>query len=184
MPGSSLGREYLSNVTVVFAQYKGLGDKAFAQITGDEFHAKVEPESNSIATIVMHLSGNLLSRWTDFLTTDGEKPWRDRDSEFEDGPRGAEEIIVQWEKGWKCVIDAMASMNEETLSRIITIRGEEHTVLRALNRSLTHTAYHVGQIVFIAKALRSTGWKSLSVPKGKSKDFNAEMGMKRTPPSP
>jgi hypothetical protein len=176
MPVPMDDRDYLMDIKALFTNYKSLGDKAFSQITSDEINRKVEPESNSIATIVTHVSGNFLSRWTDFLTTDGEKPWRNRDSEFADGQHGKEEILALWEKGWKCLFDAMASINEETLARTITIRGEKYSVLRAVNRSLTHTAYHVGQIVFIAKALRSTEWKSLSVPKGKSKEFNASMG--------
>jgi hypothetical protein len=184
MPKEAHDNDYLQDMKRTLSQYKALGDKAFAQIAGDEIHWKVEPESNSIATIVMHVSGNLLSRWTDFLTTDGEKPWRNRDAEFEDASFGKEEMLALWEKGWKCVLDAVESMREEMLPLTITIRGEKYTVLRALNRSVTHTAYHVGQIVFIAKALRSAAWTSLSVPKGKSKEFNAAMGLKQAPPKP
>jgi hypothetical protein len=181
MPETARDGELLQDVKALFANYKQLGDKALAQISGNDIHWKPEPESNSIATIVMHMSGNLLSRWTDYLTTDGEKPWRKRDEEFEEPSLDTRELLARWEKGWACVMEAMGSMNADTLGRTITIRGEKYTVLRALNRSLTHAAYHVGQIVFVAKALRSGAWNSISVPKGKSQEFNASMGMKNPP---
>jgi hypothetical protein len=139
---------------------------------------KADGESNSIANIIMHMSGNFLSRWTDFLTTDGEKPWRNRDAEFEEPGLGKAELLAMWEKGWACVFAALDAVPKDGLLRVILIRNEPHTILQALDRSLTHCAYHVGQIVFIAKALKSTQWTSLSIPRRKSKDFNAGMGMR------
>jgi uncharacterized damage-inducible protein DinB len=178
MTDQELHDEYIRDVTTIFAQYKDLGDKSFEQIEGPEIHWKVERESNSIATVVMHVSGNLRSRWTDFLTADGEKPWRNRDSEFVDTTLSKEQLLAAWEAGWKCLFDALKAVDASTLGRTITIRGEAYTVQRALQRSITHTAYHVGQIVFIAKVLRSAEWKSLSIPKNRSAAFNASMGMK------
>jgi hypothetical protein len=164
---------YLQDIKRLFKTYKDLGDKSFAQLRDEDVHWKVEPESNSIANIVMHISGNFLSRWTDFLTTDGEKPWRNRDGEFEDPSLGKEEILGRWEQGWTCLFSALAAIDEGMLTRVISIRGEQHTLIQALDRSLTHCAYHVGQMVFIAKARRSGDWQSLSIPKGKSQQFNA-----------
>ncbi len=159
--------EILANVRAEFLRYKGLGDGAFRQLEEQDFSWKPEPESNSIATLIQHVSGNLVSRWTDFLDTDGEKPWRKRDEEFEETASRRDDLLAKWEKGWAALLAAVDSMREDTLGRTIYIRGEPHTVYLALQRSLAHTAYHVGQIVFLAKAVRSTAWKSLTIPKRK-----------------
>jgi hypothetical protein len=159
--------EVLPSVRAEFLRYKGLGDGAFAQLEERDFIWKPEPESNSIAILIQHLAGNLLSRWTDYLDSDGEKPWRKRDEEFEETPSRRLDLLGTWEKGWGALFAALDSMREETLGRTLHIRGEPHTVLRALLRSLAHTAYHVGQIVLLAKAIRSGKWKSLSIPKRK-----------------
>ncbi len=161
--------QILPSVRAEFLRYKALGDGAFAQLGERDFFWKPEPESNSIAILIQHISGNLLSRWTDYLDSDGEKPWRKRDEEFEESASGREALQERWEKGWGALLAALDSMSEETLARAITIRGEPHTVLRALLRNLAHTAYHVGQIVLVAKAIRSGEWKSLSIPKRKSR---------------
>lgn len=161
---------YLENVVKLFHQYKDMADKAIAQVGEKEIGWKPEPESNSIAIVMQHLAGNLRSRWTDFLASDGEKPWRDRDAEFEEHSLSKGELLDRWEKGWASVFDALNGIDEKAVERTIKIRGEPLTVLEALNRSLTHTAYHVGQIVYIAKAERGGEWKTLSIPKGKSKE--------------
>ena len=164
----TLSATYLQDIRTTFGTYKALGDRSFAQVDGTEMHWKADEESNSIATLIMHLSGNFLSRWTDFLTTDGEKSWRNRDGEFEEPILGKTELLAKWEAGWACVFAALDAIPEDGLLRVITIRGEPHTILRALNRSLTHCAYHVGQIVFVAKALKTGDWKTLSIPRRKS----------------
>ncbi len=177
---ASAGTEYVQDIGRLFRTYKELGDKSFAQLNAQDVHWKVEPESNSIANIVTHLAGNFLSRWTDFLTTDGEKPWRNRDGEFEDTALGKEDLIRLWEKGWTCLFEALGQIEEANLLHVITIRGQPHTLIQALNRGLTHCAYHVGQIVFIAKAKRSQDWQSLSIPKRRSQQFNDEMGKRKS----
>jgi hypothetical protein len=159
--------EIRENMRAEFLRYKALGDGAFRQLEERDFFWKPEAESNSIATLIQHLSGNLLSRWTDFLDSDGEKPWRKRDEEFEENAAGRKDLLDMWEKGWAALTAALDSMGEDTLDRTIRIRGEPHTVHRALLRGLAHCAYHVGQIVFLAKAVRSGEWKSLSIPKRK-----------------
>jgi hypothetical protein len=164
-------RNYIDNVSGLFRQYKDLGDKAISQVRDGELSWKPDPESNSIAVIMQHVGGNLRSRWTDFQTTDGEKPWRERDAEFEDQSASRRQLVEQWEKGWQAVFAALASIDEGTLDKTIRIRGQSLTLIEALNRSVTHTAYHVGQIVLLAKALRSGDWKTLSIAKGKSKEF-------------
>jgi hypothetical protein len=174
METASISSGYLADIMKLFRTYKELGDKSFAQLEEKDFLWKVEPESNSIANVVMHVSGNFLSRWTDFLTSDGEKPWRNRDAEFEDPTLGKEGILRRWDEGWKCLFDALEKIQPEDLAKTITIRGEPHTMVQALDRNVTHCAYHVGQIVLIAKAARSASWQSLSIPKGKSRQFKAE----------
>jgi hypothetical protein len=159
----------------IFRQYKTLADTAIKQIDETGFHWKPEPESNSIAIIMKHMSGNMLSRWSDFLTTDGEKEWRNRDSEFEDDLQTAEQIIAYWEKGWACLFDALEPLTNEDLGNIVYIRNEAHSVLEAVNRQIAHYAYHVGQIVYLAKAIKSDQWQTLSIAKGKSKAFNDSM---------
>jgi hypothetical protein len=164
---ASVSREIVASVRAEFLRYKSLGDRAFEQIDEPDFSWKPEPESNSIAILIQHVGGNLLSRWTDFLGSDGEKPWRRRDEEFEETASHREELLERWEKGWGTLFTALDSMGEDTLARTIHIRGEPHTVLQALQRSLAHTAYHVGQIVYLAKAARGGEWRTLSMPKRK-----------------
>lgn len=166
------GTLLLPSAIGIFKQYKTLADKAIQQIPQNLLHTKLDPESNSIYTVMKHMSGNMLSRWTDFLTTDGEKPWRTRDDEFEEDLASFEEAIVLWEKGWACLLDTLTSLNEADVSKIVTIRGEEHSVMEAINRQIAHYAYHVGQIVFIAKVFQSKDWQTLSIAKGKSEEFN------------
>ncbi|HEY3826292.1 MAG TPA: DUF1572 domain-containing protein [Bryobacteraceae bacterium] len=156
----------------LFRYYKSLAERAMAQLTDDELLAVPDSESNSIAVIVKHLTGNMQSRWPDFLTTDGEKPDRDRDAEFENPARTREALLAAWEAGWQCLFQALEPLSDEDMSRTVAIRGEPHSVMQTINRQIAHYAYHCGQIVFLAKHFRSGEWKSLSVPRGKSAEFN------------
>lgn len=165
---------YLESVKKQFLYYKILGEKAIAQLEPEQLFVSVNEDTNSIAAIVKHISGNMLSRWTDFLTTDGEKEWRNRDAEFENDLQSKEEVILVWNKGWDCFLVALNSLKPEQLSDIIYIRNEGHTVIEAINRQLAHYPYHVGQIVFYAKQLKNNPWDSLSIPKNKSGNYNAE----------
>jgi hypothetical protein len=151
-----------------------LGDKAIDQINEEHIHWHYNNESNSIAVIVKHIAGNSLSRWTDFLSTDGEKEWRNRDDEFENTILTKKELLALWERGWQCLYDTMNRLTDDDLMRIVYIRNEGHTVIEAINRQLAHLPYHIGQIVFIAKMLSAQNWNSLSIPRGQSKAFNAE----------
>ena len=169
----STGTNYLSGVGQLFRYYKSLGDKAIAQMNDEQLHWQYNEQSNSIAIIIKHIAGNSLSRWTDFLTADGEKEWRNRDDEFEDNISTKEELIDLWERGWACLNNAIDPLTEDDLLRIIYIRNEGHTVMEAINRQLAHLPYHVGQIVFIAKMISAENWASLSIPKGQSHSFNA-----------
>ncbi|MEA9412117.1 DUF1572 family protein [Flavobacterium sp. PL02] len=164
---------YLESVKKQFLYYKTLGEKSIAQLEPEQLLVTTNEDTNSIATIVKHLSGNMLSRWTDFLTTDGEKEWRNRDEEFENDFQSKEEIMTAWEKGWKCLFDALNDLQANQLSDIIYIRNEGHTVIEAINRQLAHYPYHVGQIVFYAKQLKNSSWESLSIPRKESKNYNA-----------
>jgi hypothetical protein len=166
---------YLKDATDLFRYYKRLGDRAIEQAPDEALAAALDEESNSIAIIVKHLTGNMRSRWTDFLTSDGEKPDRDRDSEFEVPPATRGELLALWEPSWKIVFDGLASLVETDLTRTIYIRGEAHSVMQAINRNLTHTAYHVGQIVYLAKHFAGLKWNTLTVPRGKSSQFNARV---------
>lgn len=166
--------DFLAQSIAVFRMYKDLGDKAMAQLASDDelFHV-LDPESNSVAIIVKHLRGNMRSRWTDFLTTDGEKADRHRDEEFisrEGVGRG--EVLAWWEEGWGHVFAALESLREDDLARTVTIRGEPHTVVQAIQRQIAHYASHVGQIVFLCKHLRSSEWRTLSIPRGRSEEYN------------
>lgn len=156
-----------------FRNYKNLAEKAMVQVSDEEFFKFIDSESNSIALIVKHVGGNLRSRWTDFLTTDGEKSDRNRDSEFVAEDELRESLIELWENGWNALFNSLESLQPDDLGKIIQIRGEDFTVTKAINRSITHTAYHVGQITFLAKHFRITDWQTLSVPKNKSAEFNA-----------
>jgi hypothetical protein len=179
---SAMGEHYLDEVRRQFRGNKRLAEGAMAQLEDEDFFVTIDVESNSIAVIVKHLAGNMRSRFVDFLTSDGEKPDRHRDQEFEIGPETTrEEVMRWWEAGWGHVFAALASLKPDDVMRTVTIRSEPHTVLQALNRQVVHYAYHTGQIVFMAKHLRAAEWKTLSVPRGKSEEFNAEMIAKRVP---
>ena len=168
-----INKHYLESVKKQFVYYKTLGEKAMEQLQPEQLFVAVNEDTNSIATIVKHLSGNMLSRWTDFLTTDGEKEWRNRDGEFENDIQSKEEVLALWNKGWKCFLDALDALQPEQLYTIIYIRNEGHTVVEAINRQLAHYPYHIGQIVFYAKQLKNNEWESLSIPKNKSNSYNA-----------
>ncbi len=167
-------KNYLESTDKLFRYYKSLGEKAMVQLSENQLREEPASDSNNIATIVKHLRGNMLSRWTDFLSSDGEKPWRERDREFEDTLETREEIMEAWEKGWNCLFEAIDPLQPEDLSRIVYIRNEGHTVLEAINRQLAHYAYHVGQIVYLAKQLQGAEFQSLSIPKGASEIYNQE----------
>jgi hypothetical protein len=165
----SFEKHFLENTIGVFKNYKSLAEKSFAQLNDDKaFHYQPDPESNSIAIIIKHMSGNMISRWTDFLTTDGEKQDRNRDSEFIDGSESPEQLMRLWDRGWNVLFNTLNSLTEKDVMKTVTIRGEGLTVMQALNRQIAHYAYHIGQIVFLAKHIKSTEWKSLSIPKNKS----------------
>jgi hypothetical protein len=181
MNDQSIGRRYLDDALRTFREYKKLAEGAFAQISDEDFFRTLDDESNSIAVNMKHMAGNMLSRWTDFLTTDGEKPERDRDMEFVMLPENTkDEMLAYWEKGWKCTFDAIEPLTPDDLMRTVQIRGKDHTVVQAINRQLAHYAYHVGQIVYLAKHFRSSDWQSLSVPKNKSVEFKAQMNRERS----
>src|SRR5580704_7367724 len=169
-----IATHYLEEVRRQFRGHKRLAEGAIAQLKDEELFIALDSESNSIAVLVKHLSGNMRSRFTDFLTTDGEKPDRDRDREFEiNSATTRADVMRWWEEGWARVFAAIDALQPEDVMRAVTIRGEAHTVLQAINRQVAHYAQHTGQIVFLAKHLRSSDWKTLSVPRGKSKEFNA-----------
>jgi hypothetical protein len=163
---------YLRDAIESFRNYKKLADKSMEQVSDEEFFKQIDEESNSIAVIIKHISGNQISRWTDFLTTDGEKDFRNRDSEFIVESDTRESLLAYWERGWKVLFAAIEPLNVEDFEKTITIRGQKHTICEAINRQLTHYSYHIGQIAFLAKHFRSKDWKTLSVPKNKSNDFN------------
>jgi hypothetical protein len=169
---------YLESVKKQFLYYKILGEKAMDQLEAKQLFVTLNEDTNSIATIVKHLSGNMLSRWTDFLTSDGEKEWRNRDDEFVDTIKTKEELLAIWNRGWDCFLDALNSLQADQLSTIIYIRNEGHTVIEAINRQLAHYPYHIGQIVFYAKMLKNTEWTSLSIPKNTSNNYNSEKFLK------
>jgi uncharacterized damage-inducible protein DinB len=178
-----LSTSYLRDSIGLFHYYKKLGDRAMAQCPDEALFITLDAESNSIAIIVKHLAGNMRSRWLNFLTTDGEKPDRNRDTEFETPASTRAELIEQWERGWKYVFDALEPLTEADLTRTVTIRTEPHSVMQAINRQVAHYAHHVGQILFLAKHLTlvKTGkWESLSVPRGKSADMNAKVATGQT----
>ena len=190
-----VSEDFLRSANRQFLYYKTLGEKAIDQIEPEQLFVSLNEDTNSIATIVKHLHGNMLSRWTDFLTTDGEKEWRNRDGEFDVlvnrhpvrqlSDQGSDEmlkqvqhdkaeVMKQWNQGWDCLFNTLNSLKPEDLEKIIYIRNEGHTVLEAINRQLAHYPYHVGQMVFYAKLLKKTEWNSLSIPKNKSKDYNSD----------
>jgi hypothetical protein len=163
---------YLEDSRAVFRYYKLLGERAMTQLTGEQLTTVVDEESNSIAVIVKHMTGNMRSRFTDFLTSDGEKPDRRRDLEFLDPPQTRESLMGLWEECWLCVFDALQPLTDNDLGRTVTIRGEPHSVMQAINRQLAHYSYHCGQIVMLAKHLGHASWKPLTVPRGQSEEFN------------
>lgn len=166
---------YLTSVIKQLEYYKMLGEKTFAQVTDEQLFWQYNAESNSIATIVKHLWGNMLSRWTNFLTSDGEKPWRNRDAEFENDIVTRKDLIEKWNEGWNCLLNTLAQLTAADLTKEIFIRNQGHTVLEAINRQLAHYPYHIGQIIYIGKMLTNNNWNSLSIPKGNSKQFNLHM---------
>lgn len=163
---------YLVSVRKQFEYYKLLGDSSFAQLSDEELFWQYNPESNSIAIMVKHLWGNMLSRWTNFLEEDGEKEWRDREGEFEADIKTRTEMLEKWEAGWTCLFEALDSVNKENFGNTIYIRNMGHTIIEAINRQLAHYAYHIGQIVYLGRMLKGEDWQSLSIPKGDSKAYN------------
>jgi len=170
---------YLYSVIKQFEYYKLLGEKTFFQLGDEQLYWQYNSESNSIAIIIKHLWGNMLSRWSDFLTTDGEKEWRNRDAEFETEERTREALLIKWNEGWACLFDTLNKLKEEDLTKEIFIRNQGHTVMEAINRQLAHYPYHVGQIVFIGKLVCNQKWESLSIPKRKPTNYNAEKFLNR-----
>jgi Protein of unknown function (DUF1572) len=166
---------YLKDSIDLLRYYKKLGERAIAQAPDEALTAALDAESNSIAVIVKHLAGNMRSRWTDFLSSDGEKPGRNRDTEFEAPPQTRAEMLQLWEASWKIVFDALAPLTDADLSGTVLIRGERHSVMQAIHRQVAHYAYHIGQIVYIAKHCASSRWTSLTIPRGKSADYNARV---------
>jgi len=163
---------YLQDSLAVFRQYKKLAERAMAQVNDEQLTATLDDEMNSIATIVKHMAGNMRSRWTDFLTSDGEKPDRDRDSEFVLPPATREEVMKMWEQGWNYVFSALTPLTDSDVTRKVTIRGEPHSVMQAINRQMAHYCTHCGQIIFLAKHFAHENWKALTVPRNKSAEFN------------
>jgi uncharacterized damage-inducible protein DinB len=172
-----LTNSYLKDSLELFHYYKKLAERAFAQCPDEGLFLTLDPESNSIAIIVKHMAGNMRSRWTSFLTSDGEKPDRNRDSEFEEPPKTRAELLAMWEAGWKTVFDALAPLTEADLTRTVTVRTEPHSVMQAINRQIAHYTYHIGQITYLAKhfAAQSGNWTALTVPRRKSAEFNSRV---------
>jgi hypothetical protein len=170
-----LTNSYLEDSLAVFRYYKKLGERAMEQVSDDELLTTLDPEMNSIAIIVKHMAGNMRSRWRDFLTSDGEKPDRNRDTEFVRPPANRKEVMETWNAGWRLVFEALEPLADADLNRTVTIRGEAHSVMQAVNRQIAHYAYHVGQIVLLAKHLQHENWKSLSVPRNNSLEFNMKV---------
>ena len=166
---------YLEDSIGVLRYYKSLAERAMAQVTDEQLTTTLDNEMNSIAQIVKHLAGNMRSRWTDFLIADGEKPNRNRDTEFEEPPQTREELMKMWGEGWQCFFGALDSLCEADLARTVKIRGEAHSVTQAINRQMAHYPYHIGQIVMLAKHFQNSNWTSLSVPRGRSADFNRKV---------
>jgi hypothetical protein len=167
-----LAAEFLSAIINAFEANKRLADRAIAQVPDDKLHVALDPNTNSIAIIMKHVSGNLMSRWTEFLTADGEKPWRNRDDEFVDTFRSRAELLEYWERGWTCLLTAIEALKHDDLNKTMLIRGEPHSVPLALERSLGHTCYHIGQIVQVARIHAGEKWDTLTIPRGGSEQFN------------
>jgi len=171
----SLGKTYLNVVQERFKLVKADGDKTLAQLDMEQLHWAVNEVSNSIAVIVKHVSGNMISRWTDFLTSDGEKKTRNRDDEFLDSIASKEELIAVWEKGWDVFLNTLNSLTEEDLLKSVTIRGQQHTVIDAIERQMAHYASHVGQIIYVAKQIKGDDWQTLSIPRGQSQVYTEKV---------
>lgn len=176
MADTTVARLYLDDSIERFRSMKALADKAMAQIDEEAFHWQYDEDSNSVAIILKHMSGNMVSRWTDFLTSDGEKPDRNRDAEFID-TLSKNELLERWEQGWNITFEALKGLRDEDVTATVTIRGEPHSVIEAINRQISHYAYHIGQIVYVCRMCTSGHWTSLSIPRGKSQEFNAAMSV-------
>ncbi|MBP6023226.1 DUF1572 family protein [Ferruginibacter sp.] len=171
----NLGTAFLNSAIKRLSYYKELGDKTFTQLNDADFHYQPNDTSNSIAIIIQHMAGNMQSRWTDFLTTDGEKDWRNRDTEFEAQQLSKQQLIELWNKGWQCFFDALQSLTADDLLKTIHIRSEGLLVVDAINRQLAHYPYHVGQIIYVAKIITNNNWQNLSVAKGQSDEYNRQI---------
>ena len=179
MSSEAIVQNYFDDALSAFRAYKKLAEKAIAQMQDEEFFVTLDEEANSVAVIMKHMAGNMISRWTDFLISDGEKPNRNRDMEFViESETTKDDVLAYWERGWACVFEALEPLRPEDFEKTVMIRGEEHTIVQAINRQLMHYAYHIGQIVFLAKHFRSAEWKSLSIPRNQSAAFNASMAQK------
>src|SRR5579862_9146329 len=170
---------YIEDSLAILRQYRHHGERALAQVADGDLLRTIDGEANSIAIIVKHMAGNMRSRWTNFLTTDGEKADRNRDSEFEAAPEGREAVLRMWEQGWDCLFTALGPLKDGDLPRTVTIRGEPHSVMQAINRQVAHYSYHIGQIVFLAKHFADDRWTSLTIPRRKSADFNARVSSRQ-----
>ncbi len=166
---------FIESAIFEFNRYKTMGDRTFEQLSEEDIHWKLNESDNSIALIVKHMCGNMLSRWTNFLTEDGEKPWRNREDDFENPSTTKTEMLAAWESGWQCLFDALKSVSAENFDTVIKIRNEDHSIVEAVHRQLAHYSGHVGQIVLLGKIIKAEKWASLSIPKGHSEDFNKNM---------
>lgn len=169
---TSVATEVITSAITSFQANKGWADKAIAQLPDDKLHVPLDANTNGVAVIMKHVAGNLRSRWTDFLTTDGEKPWRNRDDEFVDSFANRQELLNYWEEGWACLFNTLESLQPEDLSKTVTIRGEPHSVPLAIDRSLSHCGYHVGQIIMVARILAGNDWETITIPRGGSATYN------------
>jgi len=168
----TISAEFIAAIINAFEANKRLADRAIAQVPDNKLHVALDENTNSIAVIMKHVAGNLLSRWTDFLTTDGEKPWRNRDDEFVASFRNRDELLQYWERGWSCLLATLQSLTPTDLDKTVTIRGEPHTIPLALARSLGHTCYHIGQIVQVSRIHAGENWTTLTIPRGGSQQYN------------
>jgi hypothetical protein len=175
---NSVGQEYLQTVIRRLKYYKDLGDKTFEQLGDKDFHYQPDQESNSMAVIIQHIYGNMLSRWTNFLTEDGEKEWRQRDDEFEIHSYSKQQLIEMWEKGWACFFNAIEPLQEDDFLKTVYIRKEPLSVIDAINRQLAHYPYHIGQLIYIGRMIKKEGWKNLSIPKKQSQQYNTDASIK------
>ncbi|HYC39071.1 MAG TPA: DUF1572 family protein [Chitinophagaceae bacterium] len=173
---ASAGKEYLTTAIRRLKYYKELADRTFAQLEDPDFHYQPATESNSIAVIIQHMAGNMLSRWTNFLTEDGEKEWRRRDEEFTVHDYSRDQLLELWNRGWDCLLGALQSLNQDDLLRTVYIRSEPMSAMDAINRQLAHYPYHIGQIVYLGKMMRDTQWQNLSIPRGQSAAYNKSAG--------